>query len=171
MLVDGQSVGAVDSYTFENVTANHTIAALFTKTASDVQFDNDFESENFPGHGWTVKGTRTDSPYTWYKGTNTKLNSTKQARIDMDYYEDPWGDWSVGGIRKPLLPMAGGSDKLQDEYLISPVVDLTGKTPTLSFDYLLFKSVIGNYCSVTVEATTDGGGPGPPSGTPPILSR
>lgn len=89
VLVDGQSVGAVDSYTFENVTANHTIAALFTKTASDVQFDNDFESENFPGHGWTVKGTRTDNPYTWYKGTNTKLNSTKQARIDMDYYEDP----------------------------------------------------------------------------------
>ena len=157
VLVDGQSVGAVDSYTFENVTANHTIAALFTKTASDVQFDNDFESETFPGHGWTVKGTRTDSPYTWYKGTNTKLNSTKQARIDMDYYEDTWGDWSVGGIRKPLLPMAGGSDKLQDEYLISPVVDLTGKTPTLNFDYLLFKYVIGRYCSVTVEATTDGG--------------
>ena len=158
VLVDGQSVGAVDSYTFENVTANHTIAALFTKTASDVQFDNDFESENFPGHGWTVKGTRTDNPYTWYKGTNTKLNTTKQARIDMDYYEDPWGGgWSVGSIRKPLLPMAGGSDKLQDEYLISPVVNLTGKTPTLSFDYLLFKSVIGNYCSVTVEATTDGG--------------
>ena len=157
VLVDGQSVGAVDSYTFKNVTANHTIAALFTRTASDVQFDNDFESESFPGHGWTVKGTRTDSPYTWYKGTNTKLNSTKQARIDMDYYEDTWGGWSVGGIRKPLLPMAGGSDKLQDEYLISPVVNLTGKTPTLSFDYLLFKSVIGNYCSVTVEATTDGG--------------
>ena len=157
VLVDGQSVGAVDSYTFENVTANHTIAALFTKTASDVQFDNDFESETFPGHGWTVKGARTDSPYTWYKGTNTKLNSTKQARIDMDYYEDTWGGWSVGGIRKPLLPMAGGSDKLQDEYLISPVVDLTGQTPTLNFDYLLFKYVIGRYCSVTVEATTDGG--------------
>lgn len=64
VLVDGQSVGAVDSYTFENVTANHTIAAVFTKTASDVQFDNDFESETFPGHGWTVKGTRTDNPYT-----------------------------------------------------------------------------------------------------------
>ena len=157
VLVDGQSVGAVDSYTFENVTANHTIAAVFTKTASDVQFDNDFESETFPGHGWTLQSTRSDSPYTWYQGTNTKLNSTKQARIDMDYYEDPWGGgWSVGGIRKPLLPMAGGSDKLQDEYLISPVVNLTGKTPTLNFDYLLFKSVIGNYCSVTVEATTDG---------------
>lgn len=65
VLVDGQSVGAVDSYTFENVTANHTIAALFTKTASDVQFDNDFESETFPGHGWTLQSTRSDSPYTW----------------------------------------------------------------------------------------------------------
>ena len=158
VLVDGQSVGAVDSYTFENVTANHTIAAVFTKTASDVQFDNDFESESFPGHGWTVKGTRTDSPYTWYKGTNTKLNSTKQARIDMDYYEDTWGGWSVGGIRKPLLPMAGGSDKLQDEYLISPVVDLTGKTPTLTFDYLLFRyAVLNGFCTITVEASTDGG--------------
>ena len=158
VLVDGQSVGAVDSYTFENVTANHTIAALFTKTASDVQFDNDFESETFPGHGWTLQSTRSDSPYTWYQGTNRNLNTTKQARIDMDYYVDPWGDpWSAGSIRKPLLPMAGGSDKLQDEYLISPVVNLTGRTPTLSFDYLLFKSVIGNYCSVTVEATTDGG--------------
>ena len=158
VLVDGQSVGAVDSYTFENVTANHTIAAVFTRTASDVQFDNDFESESFPGHGWTVKGTRTDSPYTWYKGTNTKLNSTKQARIDMDYYEDSWGDWSVGGIRKPLLPMAGGSDKLQDEYLISPVVDLTGKTPTLTFDYLLFRyAVLNGFCTITVEASTDGG--------------
>ena len=158
VLVDGQSVGAVDSYTFENVTANHTIAALFTKTASDVQFDNNFESETFPGHGWTVQSTRSDSPYTWYQGTNRNLNTTKQARIDMDYYVDPWGDpWSVGSIRKPLLPMAGGSDKLQDEYLISPVVDLTGKTPTLNFDYLLMKYVIGRYCSVTVEATTDGG--------------
>ena len=105
--MDGQSVGAVDSYTFENVTANHTIAALFTKTASDVQFDNDFEFETFPGHGWTLQSTRSDSPYTWYKGTNTKLNSTKQARIDMDYYEDSWGDWSVGGIRKNDDPAEG----------------------------------------------------------------
>src|SRR5439155_1341704 len=30
VLVDGSSVGAVSSYTFSNVTANHTIAASFT---------------------------------------------------------------------------------------------------------------------------------------------
>ena len=54
--------------------------------------------------------------------------------------------------------MAGGSDKLQDEYLISPVVALTGKTPTLTFDYLLFRyAVLSGFCTITVEASTDGG--------------
>ncbi|MEA2014151.1 MAG: C25 family cysteine peptidase, partial [Thermodesulfobacteriota bacterium] len=33
--VDGASIGAVTSYTFSNVTANHTIEALFAKEASD----------------------------------------------------------------------------------------------------------------------------------------
>ena len=144
VLVDGQSVGAVDSYTFENVTADHTIAALFTKTASDVQFDNDFESETFPGHGWTVQKTNgTGKYYNWYQGRNTNVSTgpeDKQAIVDGDNYDDT----DVG-------------DK-QDELLISPVVNLTGKTPTLNFDYLLMKYVISNnYCSVTVEATTDGG--------------
>ena len=32
--VDGQSVGAVDSYTFENVTDNHTIAVTFARNSS-----------------------------------------------------------------------------------------------------------------------------------------
>lgn len=38
------------------------------------------------------------------------------------------------------------------------MVDLTGKTPTLSFDYLLFKYMIQNdIAKFTVEATIDGG--------------
>ena len=54
--------------------------------------------------------------------------------------------------------MAAGSGKKQNEYLISPVVDLTGKTPTLSFDYLLFKYMIQNdIAKFTVEATINGG--------------
>ena len=94
VLVDGNSVGAVETYTFDEVKANHTISASFSKTTSAAEFDNDFEQDEFPGHGWTVKSSRTDTPYTWYKGTNTTLNSSKQARIDMDYYESSgWGDW------------------------------------------------------------------------------
>ena len=154
VLVDGSSVGAVESYTFSDVKANHTISASFSKTTSAAEFDNDFEQDEFPGHGWTVKSSRTDTPYTWYKGTNTTLNSSKQARIDMDYYESSgWGDWGS----KSAQPLSGGSDKKQDEYLISPVVDLTGKTPTLSFDYLLHRYTAYNYCAFTVEASTDGG--------------
>ena len=154
VLVDGNSVGAVETYTFDEVKANHTISASFSKTTSAAEFDNDFEQDEFPGHGWTVKSSRTDTPYTWYKGTNTTLNSSKQARIDMDYYESSgWGDWGS----KSAQPLSGGSDKKQDEYLISPVVDLTGKTPTLSFDYLLHRYTAYNYCAFTVEASTDGG--------------
>ena len=155
VLVDGSSVGAVGTYTFDEVKANHTITVSFNKTATGVEFDNDFEQDEFPGHGWTVKSSRTDTPYTWYKGTNTTLNSSKQARIDMDYYESSgWGDWGS----KSAQPLSGGSDKKQDEYMISPVVDLTGKTPTLSFDYLLFKYMIQNdIAKFTVEATIDGG--------------
>jgi serine protease challisin len=154
VLVDGSSVGAVETYTFDEVKANHTITVSFNKTATGVEFDNDFEQDEFPGHGWAVKSSRTDTPYTWYKGTNTTLNSSKQARIDMDYYESSgWGDWGS----KSAQPLSGGSDKKQDEYLISPVVDLTGKTPTLPFDYLLHRYTAYNYCAFTVEASTDGG--------------
>ena len=150
VLVDGSSVGAVESYTFSDVKANHTISASFSKTTSAAEFDNDFEQDEFPGHGWTVKSENTGC--TWYAGTNRNLNTTHQARIDFDYYE--YEGYGIGEVQ----PMAAGSGKKQNEYLISPVVDLTGKTPTLSFDYLLFKYMIQNdIAKFTVEATINGG--------------
>ena len=150
VLVDGSSVGAVESYTFSDVKANHTISASFSKTTSAAEFDNDFEQDEFPGHGWTVQAENTGC--TWYAGTNRNLNTTRQARIDFDYYE--YEGYGIGEVQ----PMAAGSGKKQNEYLISPVVDLTGKTPTLSFDYLLFKYMIQNdIAKFTVEATIDGG--------------
>ena len=150
VLVDGSSVGAVESYTFSDVKANHTISASFSKTTSAAEFDNDFEQDEFPGHGWTVKSENTGC--TWYAGTNRNLNTTRQARIDFDYYE--YEGYGIGEVQ----PMAAGSGKKQNEYLISPVVDLTGKTPTLSFDYLLFKYMIQNdIAKFTVEATINGG--------------
>ena len=150
VLVDGNSVGAVETYTFDEVKANHTISASFNKTATGEEFDNDFEQDEFPGHGWTVKSENTGC--TWYAGTNRNLNTTRQARIDFDYYE--YEGYGIGEVQ----PMAAGSGKKQNEYLISPVVDLTGKTPTLSFDYLLFKYMIQNdIAKFTVEATIDGG--------------
>ena len=150
VLVDGNSVGAVETYTFDEVKANHTITVSFNKTATGVEFDNDFEQDEFPGHGWTVQAENTGC--TWHVGTNRNLNTTHQARIDFDYYE--YEGYGIGEVQ----PMAAGSGKKQNEYLISPVVDLAGKTPTLSFDYLLFKYMIQNdIAKFTVEATIDGG--------------
>ena len=154
VLVDGNSVGAVETYTFDDVKANHTISVSFNKTTSAAEFDNDFEQDEFPGHGWTVQSENTGC--TWYVGTNRNLNTTRQARIDFDYYEEDDGGWGWGSTN--VQPMAAGSGKKQNEYLISPVVDLTGKTPTLSFDYLLFKYMIQNdIAKFTVEATINGG--------------
>ena len=154
--VDGASVGKVESYTFSDVSANHTIEAKFAKAAA--KFDNDFESDPFPGNGWTVKSTNTSGRfYNWYSGKLTTLNSTKQARIDLDYYDDPWGSgYSTNGTEGDVKPMA--NDKVQDEYLISPAVDLTGKSATVSFDYALMRTILRDkIATFTFEASTDGG--------------
>ena len=153
--VDGASVGKVESYTFSDVSANHTIEAKFAKAAA--KFDNDFESDDFPGNGWTVKSTNTSAKsYSWYQETQRNLNDTKQARVDLDYYDDPWGDWSANGADGDAQPMTNGAK--QDELLISPAVDLTGKSATVSFDYLLHRyTILNKYAYFTFEASTDGG--------------
>lgn len=74
VLVDGTSVGAKESYTFENVTANHTISATFERKSDGgssssgshtsntyyVRYHNDDDTENdgkfIPGETVTVKG-------------------------------------------------------------------------------------------------------------------
>ena len=104
VLVDGNSVGAVETYTFDEVKANHTITVSFNKTATGVEFDNDFEQDEFPGHGWTVKAENTGR--TWYVGTNRNLNTTRQARIDFDYYE--YEGYGIGEVQ-PWLPAAARS--------------------------------------------------------------
>ena len=51
--VDGASVGAVSSYTFTSVAANHTIEAFFEDTVPDVWVDDDYaEGEPNDGHTW-----------------------------------------------------------------------------------------------------------------------
>ena len=71
-----------------------------------------------PGNGWSLKTT--NSSFTWYSGKQTNLNATKVARVDFDEYE--YEDWSQAGL-SPL-----GTGAKQDEYLITPAVNLTGKT-------------------------------------------
>ena len=140
VLVDGTSIGAVTSYTFENVTGSHTIEARFKVSSGvpGVYFANDFEDADFPTRGWTVASKATSS-MTWEKGSLTNLNNTSVAVVTNDYE-----DWS-------------NSNK-QDEYLITPAVDLNGKKAVLTFDFAFGRyAITSGQMKLTVEASTDGG--------------
>lgn len=123
VVVDGTSMGPLTSYTFERAGVDHTISATFKVAAAageETVFANDFD-ESLLGEGWTVKKTNgTGKSYNWHQTRNMAMStatSDKQAAVDPDDYDDT----EVG-------------DK-QDEWLISPVVDLTGKDATLHFRY------------------------------------
>ena len=148
VLVDGQSVGPVDQYTFSQVTEPHTISASFRPAESGVLFAQDFEDSTFPSRGWQVQGS--NSSYSWYRGSFRQLNDTQTARIDCDAYES--GDWS----RSHSEPAGTGAK--QDEYLISPAVQLSGTAPVLQFDYAFGRyELFAGAMQFTVEASTDGG--------------
>ena len=102
-------------------------------------FEQDFEDESFPSRGWTV-ASKADSSMTWErKSTLSSLNKTNAAVVTNDYE-----DWS--------------NAHKQDEYLISPAVDLSGKTAVLSFDYALGRYALqSGQINLTVVASTDNG--------------
>ena len=147
--VDGTDLGPISYYTFQRVGVDHTISATFQKAqqSGDVAiFNNDFNADDFPGQGWTTQNTNRGGKYfNWHQGRNTIMSTgaeDKQAMVDPDEYDE---DEYTGG------------DK-QDELLISPVVDLTGKAATLSFDYGFARSALySGKMTFTAEASTDGG--------------
>mgnify|MGYP000777846776 CR=1 FL=1 len=143
--VDGTDLGPISYYTFQRVGVDHTISATFQKAQPSgdvVLFDNDFESvtgESFPFHGWSLKGVNTNG-YTWkqytYYNWKSLGNDTKHAYISDDWHGGP-----------------------QDEWLISPSVNLSGtRDGVLYFDYAYGVYGIKNKTfTATVEASTDGG--------------
>lgn len=71
-----------------------------------------------------------------------QMNGSRVARVDGDEYD--WSDYTTGAK--------------QDEYLISPKVNLAGKTPTLKFDYGFGRyALFAGGIRLTVEASVDGG--------------
>lgn len=85
------------------------------------------------------------------------------ARIDCDAYDS--GDWAMGTAQ----PMGSGAK--QDEALISPAVNLSGKAPVLKFDYAFGRyELFAGAMKFTVEASTRRPVlPGPPFGTLPKI--
>ena len=160
VVVDGTDLGPISYYTFERVGTDHTISATFQKAQAGGEiaiFNNDFDGAAFPDQGWTVKNTNGNGKYyNWHQSRNTLVSTgtdDKQAIVDADDYDETEG-YGIGEVQ----PMAAGSGKKQNEYLISPVVDLTGKAATLSFNYGFECTALYNgKMTFTVEASTDGG--------------
>lgn len=69
------------------------------------------------------------------------------------------------------IPEPAGTGAKQDEYLISPAVQLSGTAPVLQFDYAFGRyELFAGAMQFTVEASTDGAAPpGRSSGTLPRI--
>lgn len=140
--VDGVSVGAKTSYTFTNVTENHTIAAEFAaRGETDLLIDEDFDECTQNGslpEGWRSTGS-TGSVKQWVP------------------YKYPWNptayEATVAAYRTDDYTYSGA----EDDRLITPAVDMSERTGTLSFRVCLAKGYHSDgdfYCAV--EGTTDG---------------
>lgn len=165
VLVDGESVGPVRSYTFEDVREDHTIDVTFggTGASSDLVDENfDEYKELYPGSssstvlptGWTQK--KTNTAYTW-KISN--YFGHWMASCSNDYYEEDsgWGGWSAGKTAG-ASEFTGKAGAKQDEYLIMPAMDLSDKTATISFQFNANTNIIKRgYITVTLVGSTDGG--------------
>lgn len=140
--VNGRTASVTGNVLTLTMDQSYAVSAVFEKIPDvpTVMFENDFESvtgDSFPFHGWTVKVQDTSSTwkqYTYYNWKN-EGNDSKHAYIS--------NDWKGA----------------QDEYLISPVVDLSGtRDGVLTFDFAYGEYGIKNKTfTATVEASTDGG--------------
>lgn len=133
--VDGTSVGKKTEYTFENVTAEHTIAATFSEKAVVLpdSIHEDFNKGSMP-EGWTVEGPSANYE-TW-----------KIAR---------YTDWRSNAAVCSANFLAGST--AQNEKLILPQINM-GSSMQLSFDFAAnYKTLSSDAMKLTVQASLDKG--------------
>ena len=142
--VDGESKGTPSTYTFSNVKEDHNIAVTFGGGATgetELLINEDFNSCTAYGtlpNGWTASGA-TGSSKTWQPYTYPY--SPVAFTASLGAYRT--ADWNYSGA--------------EDDRLMAPVVDLSGRTASMSFRFVAAKYYHTNgqfYC--TLEATTDG---------------
>ena len=142
--VDGESKGTPSTYTFSNVKEDHNIAVTFGGGATgetELLINEDFNSCTAYGtlpNGWTASGA-TGSSKTWQPYTYPYSPVAFTA--------------SLGAYRTDDYNYSGA----EDDRLMAPVVDLSGRTASMSFRFVAAKHYHTNgqfYC--TLEATTDG---------------
>lgn len=127
--VDGISQGAISSYTFTNITENHTISVLFAATKPAMKFSV------FGASGITISGGYVDSynssagPYSGYHGTNGPVgtNSTLKGSVSLSggaiIYGDAW--IGVGGDPAKAITLSGGAVINGYRKVLSSAIDMT----------------------------------------------
>ena len=136
VIVDGVSQGAVDTYTFENVTEAHTITASFTEKTVTLpdSIHEDFNSSSLPA-GWTVEGPSASYNYESWK---------------IDYYRDWRSDAAVCAAN-----YMGGT--AQNELLILPEITMQSSMQ-LGFDFAAsYAQLSTGNLKLTVKASLNKG--------------
>jgi hypothetical protein len=98
VVVDGASVGAVSSYTFSNVTANHTISATFA--APTVVFANNAGGPQYTSQSGNVYEADTDYSGGSTASTATVITGTSDPTL---YQSVRYGNFSYN------IPLANGN--------------------------------------------------------------
>ncbi len=135
--VDGESVGKVSTYTFDNVAAEHTIAASFAAKPVVLpdSIHEDFNSSEALPAGWSVEGPSAKYYETWKIGRYTALNRSNVALCAQN------------------IMFA----QEQNEKLILPQVNMK-ENMTLSFDFGgSYAELSSGSIRFTVKATLDKG--------------
>lgn len=130
VLVDGVSVGAVDSWTIENVQADHTIHALF-QAADEDQGGSGGEEENTPGTGDEEEGNtpgtgdeeEENTPGTGSEDEGTGPDGSAQEETDPDGAGTGKDDVQGAGIEKNEDSL---NDTEQDDIKAVQTGDMTG---------------------------------------------
>ena len=101
VLVDGTSVGAVKSYTFEDVRADHTIEAMFAGKPK----------ASLSAPRMTRKTLRVKGPRTVITGTIRPAHAKKSHPVIIRFYRYKGGRWVYDGWFKPdLIKTSGGAN-------------------------------------------------------------
>ncbi|MBU5614626.1 malectin domain-containing carbohydrate-binding protein [Geomonas azotofigens] len=104
--VDGVSKGAISSYTFSGVTANHTIAASFTVQSGITVFATNAGGAAFTGADGTAY--KADSYYSG--GTAKTITATIAGTTDDVLYQSyRYGSTTAGSVMSYNIPVANGN--------------------------------------------------------------
>ena len=152
VLVDGVSVGAIASYTFSNVTADHTIAATFIQT---------FVITPTAGAGGTItpgmpqfvnsggSATFTIAPNTGYRIVDVLVDGVPQGAITSYTFSNVMANHTIAATFTPLtytiIPSAGAGGT------ITP-----GTTQTVNYDGSATFTIAANTGYRIVDVLVDG---------------